>query len=79
MAPLGEVRSSPKEVTVVGSFVEAVRKVPDVVGEVMWLQLGEGEVRCIEEKLRQCLVGWFDEASDLLLDFSWMRYLVTNL
>lgn len=79
MAPLGEVRSSLKEGTVVGSFVEAVRKVPDVVGEVMWLQLGEGEVRCREEKLRQCLVGWFEEASDLLPDFSWMRNLVTNL
>ena len=49
--PVG-VRSSPKEGTAFGSFAEAVRKDPGVVGEVVWLQLGEGEMKCREEKLR---------------------------
>ena len=52
-----EARSILKEGTVRGSFVEVVRKEPGGVGEVVWLQLRESEVKSREEQLRRCLVG----------------------
>ena len=73
-----EVKSLQTEGTVVWSFAEVVRKDPGVVREVAQLQL-EGEVKCREEKLRQCLVGWFEETSVQLPNFSWLRNFVTSL
>ena len=73
-----EVKSLQTKGTVVWSFAEVVRKDPGVVREVAQLQL-EGEVKCREEKLRQCLVGWFEETSVQLPNFSWLRNFVTSL
>ena len=58
-----EVKSIPKEGIAVGSFAVVVRKDLRVVGDVVRFQLEEGEVSCREEKLRKCLVGWFEESS----------------
>lgn len=74
-----EVRSNPKEGTVIGTFVDAFRKDLTMVGEAIWLQLGESEMKCREEQLRWCLVGWFVEVSDLLLDLISLKSLVTNV
>ena len=68
-----EVKSIPKEGIAVGSFAVVVRKDLRVVGDVVQFQLEEGEVSCTEEKLRKCLVGWFEESSNQLLDFSWLK------
>ncbi|RVX02342.1 hypothetical protein CK203_028353 [Vitis vinifera] len=32
-----------------------------MVGEAIWLQRGESEMKCRDEQLRWCLVGWFVE------------------
>lgn len=46
-----------------------VKKDLGIGGEVVWLQLGETEMKCREDQLRRCLVGWFREGLELLLDF----------
>ncbi|RVW15547.1 Protoheme IX farnesyltransferase, mitochondrial [Vitis vinifera] len=52
-----EARSNPKDGTVVGTFADAVRKDMTMVGEAIWLELGESEMKCREEQLRWCLEG----------------------
>ena len=73
------MKSILKEGIVVGSFAEVVRKDLRMIGDVVRFQLEEGEVSYREEKLRRCLVGWFEELPDQLIDFSWLRNFVTSL
>ena len=74
-----ETRSNPKEGTVIGTFVDAFRKDLTMVGEAIWLQRGESEMKCRDEQLRWCLVGWFVEVSDPLLNLISLKSLVTNV
>ena len=74
-----EARSNPKDGTVVGTFADAVRKDMTMVGEAIWLELGESEMKCREEQLRWCLVGWFVEVLDPLLGLISLKSLVTNV
>lgn len=36
-------------------------------------------MKCKEDQLRRCLVGWFGKGSDLLPDFFSVKSVVTNL
>ena len=74
-----EMKSILKEGIVVGSFEKVVKKDLRMIGDVVRFQLEEGEVSCGEEKLRRCLVGWFEELPDQLIDFSWLRNFATSL
>ena len=78
VSPLKE-RSIQKERLVSGTYAEVIRKVSGVVGDAVWLQLGESEVKSREEQLRKCLVGWLGEVLDPLLDIFSLESVVTNL
>ena len=49
------------------------------MGEAVWLQLGESEMKCKEEQLRRCLVGWFREVAEPFPDLSLVQSAVTRL
>ena len=71
---LAKVRSTPRELTEDGTFADVVRKDLGVVGESVWLQLGESEVQ-----LSRCLVWWFGKVSVPLPKLTSVEKLVTNL
>ena len=76
---LAKVRSTPRELTEDGTFADVVRKDLGVVGESVWLQLGESEVQFREEQLSRCLVWWFGKVSVPLPKLTSVEKLVTNL
>ena len=78
VSPLKE-RSIQKERLVSGTYAEVIRKVSGVVGDAVWLQLGESEVKSREEQLRKCLVGWLGDVLDPLLEIFSLESVVTNL
>ena len=79
VASLAKVRSKPRVVKDFRSFAELVRKDLGVVGDALWLQIGEREVLHREEFLSWCLVGWFGEGLDTSLSLSSVKNCVTNL
>ncbi|RVX04415.1 hypothetical protein CK203_018536 [Vitis vinifera] len=55
---LSKERSFQNERLVNETYAEVVRKVPSMVGDAIWLQLGGSEVKSREEQLRKCLIEW---------------------
>ena len=55
------------------SYADAVKTSPGRVGQLVWLEVGEREVRGKLDQLRQCLVGWWGLNSALFLELEYVR------
>ena len=72
-------RSFQNERLVNETYAEVVRKVPSMVGDAIWLQLGGSEVKSREEQLRKCLIGWLGKVLDPFLNIFSLKNVVTGL
>ena len=71
--------NGPREVPVFVLFADTLRKDVGVTRDVVWIQFGENEVHDRDEYLRWCLVMWFGESPDSLLELPLLKLFVTNL
>lgn len=62
-----------------GSYVEAVKKDLRMVGEAVWVQIGEWDVQSRLDQLNCCPVGRFEEDPKSKPDLLSLRNWVTNL
>lgn len=76
---LSKERSFQNERLVNETYAEVVRKVPSMVGDAIWLQLGGSEVKSREEQLRKCLIGWLGKVLDPFLNIFSLKNVVTGL
>lgn len=74
-----KVWSGSREIPVVKTFVDAIRKDVGLVRDAIWLQLGENEVHDREELFRRCLVRWFGESPKPFLELSLLKLCLLNL
>ncbi|RVW24003.1 Zinc finger CCCH domain-containing protein 45 [Vitis vinifera] len=71
--------NGPRKVPVFVLFADTLRKDVGVTRDVVWIQFGENEVHDRDEYLRWCLVMWFGESPDSLLELPLLKLFVTNL
>ena len=55
------------------TYADAVRKSPRRVGQSVWIEVGEGEMRGRIEQMSQCLVGWWGPSSALCPEMEYVR------
>ena len=55
------------------SYADAVKISPRRVGQSVWLEVGEREVRERIDQLRQCLVGWWGLNSAPVPELEYVR------
>ncbi|RVW68018.1 hypothetical protein CK203_064833 [Vitis vinifera] len=55
------------------TYADAVRKSPGRVGQSVWIEVEEGEVRGRIEQMSQCLVGWWGPSLALFPEMEYVR------